>query len=334
MHRIRNIGLYSNCYKTLTVRCFDHRPVTALIEDRFTCRSAGIILRQCTSSSSSGQNGDIKNNPDVKKLLDEVYKDFGVEKNEKEDDATKVDSYDDDSGKDLKQLLSELYDDPDKESNSLSGYTEFKDSDATIIYDVDEERELLRKVEEGVMKLPTIPAKKQDLHSKYEDISNTHGERGAYTLAELVNVMEREKLRDIAVIKVPKERNYVDYMVIATARSNQHIRVTATLIRKLYKLKMYDEDCVPRIEGLDANNGWMALDLGNIAVHIFNQGQREYYDIETLWLVGPEYDDNCLPSKDYGVATLEELMAVPQSRLAEFIPLAETQNVENVVKIS
>lgn len=30
---------------------------------------------------------------------------------------------------------------------------------------------------------------------------------------------------------------------------------------------------------------------GNIALHIFSDKAREIYDLETLWAVGPEYDE-------------------------------------------
>jgi len=33
------------------------------------------------------------------------------------------------------------------------------------------------------------------------------------------------------------------------------------------------------------------MDLGNIALHIFSARVRKIYDLETLWTVGPEYDD-------------------------------------------
>ena len=31
--------------------------------------------------------------------------------------------------------------------------------------------------------------------------------------------------------------------------------------------------------------------MGNIVCHLQTQEEREYYDLELLWTVGPEYDD-------------------------------------------
>ena len=70
-------------------------------------------------------------------------------------------------------------------------------------------------------------------------------------------------------------------------------------------------DTVPRIEGgQDKSSGWNALDLGNIVVHLLSQDQREHYDLETLWSVGPEYDDKTRHLQQCGdvMTSLEELM--------------------------
>lgn len=32
------------------------------------------------------------------------------------------------------------------------------------------------------------------------------------------------------------------------------------------------------------------MDLGNIALHIFTKESREYYDLESLWCLGEEYE--------------------------------------------
>ena len=62
--------------------------------------------------------------------------------------------------------------------------------------------------------------------------------------------------------------------------------------------------------GQDKSSGWNALDLGNIVVHLLSQDQREHYDLETLWTVGPEYDDKTRHLQQYGdvMTSLEELM--------------------------
>jgi ribosomal silencing factor RsfS len=52
-------------------------------------------------------------------------------------------------------------------------------------------------------------------------------------------------------------------------------------------------DVIPAIIAKNGNQGWIALDLGNIILHLFLQNQRDHYDLEMLWTVGPVFDDLC-----------------------------------------
>merc|ERR1711874_253488 len=100
-------------------------------------------------------------------------------------------------------------------------------------------------------------------------------------------------MRDLVVVKVPADRQYCDYMVIVTGRNNRHVSVLSTLVISVFKHKMSSSDKVPPREGGDNPNcGWIAIDLGNIVLHLFNQEQREHYDLESLWTLGPKFDDN------------------------------------------
>lgn len=101
--------------------------------------------------------------------------------------------------------------------------------------------------------------------------------------------MKSENANDIFVCSVSKEIKYVDYMCIVTAYSRRHMKALAEFVRKVCKLKREGDDVIPKIEG-ESSNDWMALDLGNIALHIFMEEAREMYDLESLWSIGPEYD--------------------------------------------
>jgi len=45
---------------------------------------------------------------------------------------------------------------------------------------------------------------------------------------------------------------------------------------------------------LSNESKWCALDTGNIIIHLFLPEAREYYDLETLWACGAEFDEKCL----------------------------------------
>ena len=192
------------------------------------------------------------------------------------------------------------------------GYKEYSDHDSEIIYDIDEEREILRKAYLEGKEVDFGKRKKTSPAVKYKHLKG-RGERGVFELHEIVELLRNEKVSDLAVISIPAERQYADYMIVGTASSERHIRTVCSLIVSVFKQKMWLSDPVPRIEGMqDKNSGWNAMDMGNIVVHVLTQEMREYYDLETLWTVGPEFDDKTKKLESAGevgkLSALEELM--------------------------
>lgn len=88
------------------------------------------------------------------------------------------------------------------------------------------------------------------------------GITGVFDIEDLVVLLERDKAKNIFVASVPKEYAYVDYIVVATGKSQKHMSALATFIRKVYKLKKHETDKIPKIEG-EQSKEWIAIDLGN-----------------------------------------------------------------------
>nr|SVE92551.1 EOG090X0AI9 [Megafenestra aurita] len=125
---------------------------------------------------------------------------------------------------------------------------------------------------------------------EFKGISLQRGTTGVFDIEEFIDILHQEKLENIAVIAVPPELNYVDYMVITTGKSAKQMTAVAIFIRKIFKMRRSKNDSLPVVEGKD-NKDWIALDLGNIAFHIFSSKARKTYDLETLWTCGAEFDD-------------------------------------------
>ncbi|XP_015126306.1 uncharacterized protein LOC107047908 [Diachasma alloeum] len=185
-----------------------------------------------------------------------------------------------------KKNLSEENEVDREEGNLLSpavrsNFQPFREEDAPVIFDVDEEKKRLDLEAFNAM---------QDVHDPYEGLNMKRGVDGVFEIEDLVDLLRKDKAQNIFVATVPKELSYVDYLVIVTGKSPRHMIALATFVRKAYKLKRNDEDIIPKVEGANSKD-WIALDLGNIALHIFSKSARELYDLETLWAVGAEYDN-------------------------------------------
>ena len=88
--------------------------------------------------------------------------------------------------------------------------------------------------------------------------------------------------------------------------STESQAAAAQFIRKVAKRRCGPGDEVPVLEGRD-NKDWIAMDLGNIALHIFSKRCRQLYDLETLWTVGAEYDDLANDAGG-GIGSLQQLL--------------------------
>lgn len=160
-------------------------------------------------------------------------------------------------------------------------YKVFRDEDAPVVFDVDEEK---NKINLADLEL------EDEFVDSYEGLNLTRGISGVYEIEDLLDVLKKDNAKDIFVASVPREFSYVDYIVVVTGKTQRHMLALATFVRKVYKLKMHSGDTIPKIEG-ERSKDWIALDLGNIVLHVFSQKAREVFDLESLWSVGAKYDD-------------------------------------------
>lgn len=138
---------------------------------------------------------------------------------------------------------------------------------------------------------------------------NLRGKEGVFDIEELVNFLAEENLKDVAVIQVPPELKYCQFMVICTAKSSRQVKVRfllstcfgqilnynfyrqnfIELLNKIYKIKKSKKD--PFLNLDDASKDWRLVDMHNIILHVMLEDVRHFYDLESLWTVGWEYDE-------------------------------------------
>lgn len=75
-----------------------------------------------------------------------------------------------------------------------------------------------------------------------------------------------------------------DYFVIASAETVIQVRAIVEGITEA--LAAWDV-LYSRREGLE-DARWILLDFGDVVVHVLQQAEREYYDLERLWGDAPQ----------------------------------------------
>ncbi|MGK0297649.1 MAG: ribosome-associated protein [Gammaproteobacteria bacterium] len=87
------------------------------------------------------------------------------------------------------------------------------------------------------------------------------------------------KANKIVTLDVKEIASFTDYMIIASGRSNTHVRALADKI--IETAKKYNTHVIGT-EGQDMGE-WVLIDLGDIVVHVMQQSTRDHYQLEKLW---------------------------------------------------
>lgn len=99
-----------------------------------------------------------------------------------------------------------------------------------------------------------------------------------------------KKAEDVRLLNVSHLTIVADYFILASGRSDVHVKSLCDDIQK-YLTEQGKERL--RIEGYREGR-WIVLDYGDILIHIFHKSEREFYDLERLWID----EDNCLEITD------------------------------------
>ncbi|MEA4891254.1 MAG: ribosome silencing factor [Peptococcaceae bacterium] len=102
--------------------------------------------------------------------------------------------------------------------------------------------------------------------------------------------MDAKKGSKIKVLKLEDLTLVTDYFIVATGNSRAQTQALADAVEKKFK-EDYDIQ-VNRIEGFQEGR-WILLDYGQIIVHIFQEDERNFYNLERLWADAP-----CLPDTE------------------------------------
>lgn len=96
--------------------------------------------------------------------------------------------------------------------------------------------------------------------------------------------LDEKKAGDLTVLDVSAQSSITDYLILATATSEPHLRALRVELEKAL-----DADEV-HLVGIEAKqeSGWLVIDAFDVMVHLFLPEKRELYGLERLWRDAPE----------------------------------------------
>lgn len=107
------------------------------------------------------------------------------------------------------------------------------------------------------------------------------------TLINAALVGAEEKLgRDAVALDLRDLVDSFDALILVSGRNDRQVRAIAEEVERMIHLAL---DVKPlRVEGWPSAE-WIALDYGDVIVHVFDEVAREYYDLEHLWSAAPSF---------------------------------------------
>jgi len=96
--------------------------------------------------------------------------------------------------------------------------------------------------------------------------------------------LDEKKAGELRIIDVRSLSSITDFLIIATATSEPHIRALRVEMEKVLDASK------THIVGFETRpeSGWIVIDAFDVMIHIFTEEKRDSYRLETLWRDGKE----------------------------------------------
>ena len=168
-----------------------------------------------------------------------------------------------------------------------------------------QKRELDKKVASINQKQEKIDKEFESVVAKLEEISGLTKEEAKQQLSDSildetrrevavqVRSIEQEakedadkKAKDIKIIDIHEVSVIADYFVIASASNQNQVQAMVDNADEMLGRAGYE---AKQIEGT-RNSSWVLMDYGDMIIHIFDEENRLFYDLERIWRDGKILD--------------------------------------------
>ncbi len=104
-------------------------------------------------------------------------------------------------------------------------------------------------------------------------------------LKKVINVIDNVRAKDIVCYDMKGFSPFYSYNIICTGNSDRQVFAIMDHLKGM----AIENDYSIRVEGKEGGS-WLLVDLEDIIVNIFIQEQRDYFNLEKLWLDIPKID--------------------------------------------
>ena len=101
----------------------------------------------------------------------------------------------------------------------------------------------------------------------------------------LCEVLDNKKALDILAVNVADKTIIADWFIIASGRSTTQVKALCDELEE----KAAERGLIARRREGYQEGRWIVVDFGTILVHLFHPEEREYYNLERLWVDDPQH---------------------------------------------
>ena len=94
--------------------------------------------------------------------------------------------------------------------------------------------------------------------------------------------LNEKKAIDIKIIDISKISVIADYFIICGGSNSRQVKALAENVEE----KLGKAGVIPKSTEGYQNANWILLDYQDVIIHIFNQEERLFYDLERIWSDG------------------------------------------------
>ena len=109
-----------------------------------------------------------------------------------------------------------------------------------------------------------------------------------------VKALDEKKAMDIKVIDIHEVSVLADNFIIASGSNQNQVQAMVDNVEEQLGKAGYEPK---QIEGTK-NSSWILMDYGDLIIHIFDEENRLFYDLERIWRDGKIMETNEFLSQD------------------------------------